>query len=73
MVSGVPPQSFREDSLVNERVNMPECRYAMFVQICMGEHGSSIHYYSCFAAFIKFVLICSLYRCLRANDIRPNR
>jgi len=39
MVSGVPPQSFREDSLVNERVNMPECRYAMFVQICMGEHG----------------------------------
>lgn len=38
MVSGVPPQPFREDSLVNERVNMPECRYAMFVQICMGEH-----------------------------------
>lgn len=52
MVSGVPPQSFREDSLVNERVNMPECRYAMFVQICTGEHGSSIHYYSWFAAFI---------------------
>lgn len=57
MVSGVPPQSFREDSLFNERVNMPEFRYAMFVQICMDEHGSSIHYYSCFAAFIKFVLI----------------
>lgn len=37
MVSGVPPQFFREDSLVNERVNMPECRYAMFVQICMGD------------------------------------
>lgn len=52
---------------------MPECRYAMFVQICMGEHGLPIHYYSCFAAFIKFVLIYSLYRCLRANDIRPNR
>jgi len=73
MVSGVSPQSFREDSLVNERVNMPECRYAMFVQICMSEHGSLIHYYSCFAACIKFVLIYSLYRCLRANDIRPNR
>lgn len=57
MVSGVPPQSFREDSLVNERVNMPECRYAMFVQICMGEHGSSIHYYSCFAAFI---IVCTV-------------
>jgi hypothetical protein len=39
MVSGMPSQPFREDSLVNERVNMPECRYAMFVQICMGEHG----------------------------------
>lgn len=34
MVSGVPPQPFREDSLVNERVNMPECRYAELVQIC---------------------------------------
>lgn len=56
MVSGMPSQPFREDSLVNERVNMPECRYAMFVQICMGEHGSSIHYYSCFAAFMKVVV-----------------
>lgn len=33
-VGGVPPQSFREDSFVNERVQTPVCRYAELVQIC---------------------------------------